>query len=243
MQYKATVAKFIQDGLSSHPATTAIDGISFVYNRGKMFGGHREIGKRRYPHVYRTAKTAEAITALVIDIDEGDKVDRVVVELKKRDLMSVVYTSYSHTTKAGPDDERFRGVVFLSEPFELPVEDADRRQAVNRWKRLYVGFCESIGITTFDRTGMDLARIQRPPRRPSEDAEYKHFIIAGTGLNVADVVEGDPSQYGRKEVAERKHQSSVPSDSNGPAILSDGFDVQAWFKDVGKACFSVTFST
>lgn len=236
VQYTGAVGQFIRDGLSEHPATSAIDGVSFVYNRGKLFGGHRTVGKKSFPRAYRTATTAEAITALVIDVDEGDTVDRVVAELEKRDLMSVVYTSYSHTTKGGPGEDRFRIVVFLSEPYELPAEGDDRREAVNRWKRIYTGFCEGIGVTTFDSTGMDLARIQRPPRRPSEDAAFKHFIIAGTGLNVANVKEGDPKKYGRKEVAQRSHLSAVPSDDGGPAVLSDGFDVRAWFNDLGGYC-------
>lgn len=234
--YRASIGDFIAHGLSEHPVKKEIDGLSFVYNRGKKFPGTRELGGVHYPLAYRTASTAEAITALVIDVDEGDTVDRVVETLKPMGNLSVVFTSHSHTTKAAPGEDRFRIVVFLKEPYELPAEGDERREALNVWKRKYVGFCESIGVTTFDRTGMDLSRLQRPPRRPSEDAEFKHFIIAGTGLDMDTVEDGDPKKYGKKEVARRSGSLAAVEDDGGDAILSDGFDVRGWFNDLGYAC-------
>jgi len=236
IKYKSSVGTFIKHGLSEHPVTKEIDGLSFVYNRGREFPGTRELGGQRFPLAYRTANTTEAITALVIDVDEGDTVDRVVETLKPLGVLAVVFTSYSHTTKAAPGEDRFRIVVFLSEPFELPAEGDDRRDALNLWKRKYVGFCESIGVTTFDRTGMDLSRLQRPPRRPSEDAEFKHCIIAGTGLDLDTVENGAPKKYGKKEVRTRSGLLAPVVDGGGDAILSDGFDVRAWFNDIGYAC-------
>ncbi|WP_216647067.1 primase-helicase family protein [Roseovarius sp. THAF27] len=236
IKYKARLGNFIEHGLSEHPVKKEIDGLSFVYNRAKEFPGTCEIGGIRYPLAYRTANTAEAITALVIDADEGDTLDRVIAALKPLGVLCVGFTSYSHTTKAGPGEDRFRIVVFLKEAFELPESGEERRQALNVWKRKYVGFCESIGVTTFDRTGMDLSRLQRPPRRPSEDAEFKHYIIAGTGLDLDTVEDGDPTKYGKKEVARRSGGLAPVEDEGGDAILSDGFDVRAWFNDVGSAC-------
>jgi len=236
IKYKSSVGTFIKHGLSEHPVTKEIDGLSFVYNRGREFPGTRELGGQRFPLAYRTANTAEAITALVIDVDEGDTVDRVIETLKPLGVLAVVFTSYSHTTKAGPGEDRFRIVVFLNEPFELPADGDERRGALNSWKRKYVGFCESIGVTTFDRTGMDLSRLQRPPRRPSEDAEYKHYIIAGVGLDLETVEDGDPKKYGKKEVARRSGALAAVEGGSGDAILSDGFDVRSWFNDLGSAC-------
>ncbi|SFQ56578.1 hypothetical protein SAMN05421853_110100 [Roseivivax halotolerans] len=236
IRYKSSVSDFIACGLVEHPVSKRIDGLSFVYNRGREFPGTRELGGQRFPLAYRTANSAEAITALVIDLDEGETVERVVEALKPLDVLSVVFTSYSHTTKAAPGEDRFRIVVFLKEPYELPAEGDERRKALNVWKRKYVGFCESIGVTTFDRTGMDLSRLQRPPRRPAEDAEFKHFIIAGTGLDLDSVADGDPRKYGRKEVARRSGSLSAVEDKGGEAILCDGFDVRAWFNDLGYAC-------
>lgn len=236
IKYTSSIADFVVHGLAEHPVTKEIDGLSFVYNRGKEFPGTRELGGRRFPLAYRTANTAQAITALVIDVDEGDTVDRVIEALKPLGVLSVVFTSYSHTTKAGPGEDRFRIVVFLKEPYELPAEGDERRAALNHWKRKYVGFCETIGVTTFDRTGMDLSRLQRPPRRPSEDAEFKHYIIAGTGLDLDTVEDGDPKKYSKKEVARRSGTLAAVEDDGADAILSDGFDVRGWFNDLGYAC-------
>lgn len=236
VKYSDQIGTFIAHGLAEHPVKKEIDGLSFVYNRGKEFPGTRELGGQRFPLAYRTANTAEAITALVIDVDEGDTVDRVVEALKPLGVLAVVFTSYSHTTKAGPGEDRFRIVVFLNEPYELPADGEERREALNAWKRKYVGFCESIGVTTFDRTGMDLSRLQRPPRRPSEDAEFKHYIIAGVGLDLETVEDGDPKKYGKKEVRARSRTLAAVEDDGGDAILSDGFDVRAWFNDQGSAC-------
>ena len=236
VRYNNTVGGFIYEGLSSHPVDDKIDGVSFVYNRGKLFGGTATMGERGYDLAYRTANTAEAITALVIDVDEGDTVERVIGELADQGLLCVVFTSYSHTTKGIAGSDRFRIVVLMDKPYELPMDGDERRQALNLWKRKYVGFCESIGVTTFDTTGMEVARIQRPPRRP-KDAEFKHYIIAGVGLDLANVAEGDPSKYGAKEVVRRSGcVSAASNDNEGDAILHDGFNGRDWHNDIGRYC-------
>lgn len=73
------------------------------------------------------------------------------------------------------------------------------------------------------------------PRRTSEDAEYKHYVVAGRALSIEEMpLDPDLKLTGRTPSREGMIDRATTG-STAPAVLSDGFDVREWFSDCGAA--------
>ncbi|QFT64578.1 primase-helicase family protein [Roseivivax sp. THAF30] len=233
---ESTVRELLDGLLGSHPVRRNKHGRTIVYSDAQMTGKT----VNGLPYAYRLKKHITAISAVTIDVDGSDKATAVRDRLIALGQFSVIYTTHSHAAKRTVAGDRFRVVVFLETPYVLPMEDAARRQAVREWENRYAGFAELLGLSEIDASGMRLQQIMHPPGRPSEDAEFLHFIIAGRALRWEDMPMGDASKYKKPGPSFTGTRTAAKADS-APAILSDGFDLRAWFDEAGETFLLTSF--
>lgn len=170
----STVGELLDEVLAVHPVEAEKHGRSTVFSDSTLSGKISTNNGHNKKFAYRLKAKITAISAVTIDIDGTDKVEKIRDNLISLDLFSVNYTTHSHAAKSTPDGDRFRIVVFLEEPFPFPDEsDQNRRVKVAEWEARYTGFAEALGLTDIDAAGMRLCQIMHPPRRPSLDSEYK----------------------------------------------------------------------
>ena len=230
-----TVGGMIQNYLSWHPVTGEKDGRAVVYAQGAN-GLRQTVSGIAIQHGYRVQDKIKAITAFAADVDGTDKARRVADRIHDLGYMGLVYTTYSQHAKRTADGDRFRVIIFLDEPFTLPVDAPEaRRKAVAEWQSRYAGMCELLRLEEIDGTGLNLHQMQYTPRRASADADYEHYIIAGRALRIEDMPLGDASKYRKKGPARGAGKTLSPKDHDGnQRRLSDGFDVAEWYFDVGR---------
>lgn len=226
-----TVAQLLQKVLGQHPNAIEKDGLALTFADAANGGKHTDHKGKSVQYGQRLKSKITAVTALAIDVDGTSKIGPVKDRLAELGLFSVVYTTFSHAAKKTVDGDRFRVIVFLDAPFILPANLEERRAAVSEWESRYVGFCELLGLADIDASALSPNQMMYAPRCP-KGAEFEHYIIAGAALNVADMPRGDASAY-KKAAPLNTGQGSTKA-GDGPAVLSDGFDVRDWFNDGGK---------
>jgi len=128
--------------------------------------------------------------------------------------------------------QRFRVILFLSEPFEF---DAPGR--VREWKERYCDVGGWLGIS-FDTSCQDPSRLFYPPRiaRDADEGAYQRFFIAGTGLDLDSVprVASAPRTAPKaKTVALRTSSDArLVDDVAGPEFKTKG--LKAWLAKHGR---------
>ncbi len=171
------------------------------------------------------------VFAVAIDVDGGGTVEQVIARIREMGTFAVVYTTHSHTTKGGVGSDRFRVILLLSEPFEFGEGDSRTARAAE-WEARYVGLCNALvpGGGEWDFTASRPSQLMYAPARPL-GAAFKHYIVAGGGLDLATVPMGDATPY-RKRAPSGSARGA--SHDGGAAVLSDGFDLLAWHADHGE---------
>lgn len=214
--------------LTTHKVQKRKEGSAAFFNETELTG--KTDGDLVY--CFRNNKHTKSVTAFALDIDGTDTIERVKQRIIELGLLAIIYTTHSHAAKAGPGADYFRVIIPLQEPFE--VGEHGTENAAREWAARYVGFCEKLGCQEVDRSAAKFVQMMYLPRRPTKDAPFQHYIIAGRALAIEDMPSALPEERfgGRAPLA----RSIEPSERRGgkPVVLADGFDVSAWFNDVGR---------
>ncbi|MGV8953250.1 MAG: DUF927 domain-containing protein, partial [Cypionkella sp.] len=218
--------------LSIHPEKRDKGGDALFFAESPLTGKRSAEG---VPFSFKLKSKIQRVFALALDVDGGTTVEAVIARLRAAGLFAVIYTTHSHTAKGKPGSDRFRVILPLSEPFELGDRDADPvawEARYTDWLGLYFAVCEElVADGDFDASASLPSQLMYAPARP-KGAEYKHYILAGLGLDLSAIT---PVDY-------RKYRKAGPSGiardgeayDGAPAILSDGFDLMAWHSDHGE---------
>lgn len=220
--------------LSQHPVQKDKEGLALFYYDTEQTGNIRVENGRRKVFMHRTKNATYSVTAFVIDIDGTDTVDRVRDKLFALGLFAVIYTTHSHARKSTPDGDYFRVIIPLERPFKVSEHGGTVRKASDAWLSKYIGFCEVLGIKNPDASAAKFAQMMYTPRRPSEDAEYRHYLIAGRALKLDDMPSADVSHIKKGSGRIGRARQGGGSINGSPAFLQNGFDLKAWHKDWGE---------
>lgn len=229
-----TWAKLV-DMLSHHPESKDKGG-------NALFFAESELTQKRRNGVdfcFKLKARIKTVFAAAIDVDGGCAVEEVVDRVRALGLFAVIYTTHSHTTKGGEGSDRFRVILPLSVPFDMGAGEA-RKGRYDLWEAAYVGLCNALVPEGggWDFTASRPSQLMYAPARP-KGAAFKHFIIAGTGLDLSTVEPGDASPYHKRGPSGIARGGVAASDA--PAVLSDGFDLLAWHGDHGAYFLLSTF--
>jgi hypothetical protein len=131
----------------------------------------------------RFLENVGSMSVLAYDVDAGQEPQKVIDELKRRDLAFVAYSSFNDT----PDHRKTRFAIKLNKPFEI---GDDLRQAKLTWRRLYYGIGTDLGIE-YDKACSDLTRVFFTARYPdTADPDTRLFEWShGTGLELSNWIE------------------------------------------------------
>ncbi|SFG69364.1 hypothetical protein SAMN04488020_103210 [Palleronia marisminoris] len=217
--------------LIDHPEQPDKGGNAICFSEGQLA---RTINRER--QLFKVEKKMIRILALTADIDGGCRAEEVIQTIRARGIFAVVYTTHSHTVKGGPGSDRFRIIMPLAEPFELGKREDDPKAwdyRLAQWKAHYFGFLETIIPEggEIDSRGAMPSQMMYAPARPS-GAAYKHYILAGRGLSIDDMPEGDPAKYRKAGPSGGPRQGAASKVTKSP-FLSDGFNLLAWHSDYG----------
>ena len=168
-QVKAPLRKCLEE-LTSHPVSEKKEGKAIFFNEteltGKPFRPNGRDGKSE-PYAHRSKRHVTSVTALALDIDGTDKIERVTQRLVELGLFGIAYTTDSHSEKASPDGDYFRVIIPLEKPFRVSEHGGNVNVAAKRWEAKYLGFCEQVlGCTDVDASGAKFAQMMHTPRRP-----------------------------------------------------------------------------
>lgn len=220
------------NALSHHPERADKGGDAIFFAESPLTGKRNANG---VVQTYKLKKKIQRVFALAIDVDGGTTVEAVITRLRAAGFFAVIYTTHSHTSKGKPGSDRFRVILPLSEPFELGDRDTDPaawEACYADWLGRYFAVCEVFaGDGDFDASASLPSQLMYAPARP-KGAEYKHYILAGLGLDLSAITPVDYRKY-RKAGPSGVAGDGEPHDG-APAILSDGFDLMAWHGDHGE---------
>lgn len=242
LKQDGTVEQLLNTTLTKHPSFAEKDGEAFVYATSKLGAKITDADGKTIQRTYRVADMVKSINAIAIDVDGTDKVERIKDRVEELGLFAVIYTTHSYVEKWSEDGERFRVILFLDQPFAIPVPDKgtetrearkQRRDAVYAYQARYAGVCELLGLIDVDSSALNVHQMMFTPRRPSEDSAFKHYVIAGKALDLGTVTPGDPTKY-RKGGEYTGSGGTTAKAVDGPAVLSDGFDLREWWDDGGS---------
>ncbi len=223
------------DTLTQHPIQKTKEGSAFFPNETELTGRAITTNGDKQLYTHRAKAKAKSVTAFVIDIDGTDHIDSVRDRLIKLGLFGILYTTHSHANKASPDGDYFRVIIPMDRPFLVSEFGGSVAQASKEWLARYAGFAKLLGIQELDFSAAKFVQMMYLPRRASADVEYKHYVVAGRALTIAEMpIEGNLPKFKPHDQAELA-KGRVATGSGTPAVLSDGFDVREWFTDCGAA--------
>lgn len=244
---KGSLREILDSILTRHPVEKEKHGSALSYGVSKGRRKHTGAGGNEKRFAPRLKDEIEAIYSFAVDVDGSEKAMAVRDRLTAAGYLVVLYTTHSHAAKKTEKGDRFRVVIFFKEPFVFPHPSANMRKlpkdqqqarvdAIKLYEAIYTGIAEEIvGLDDFDGSGMKLNQIQHPPRRPADADEWFHYVIAGELLDWKDAPQGDASKYRKSEPRVSGNHADLTGRKTGePAILSDGFDVRAWWEDYGE---------
>jgi hypothetical protein len=230
-QTVGTVADLVRL-LSIHPEKRDKGGDALFFAESPLTGESSDKGT---PFSFKLKSKIQRVFALAIDVDGGTTVETVIARLRAAGFFAVIYTTHSHTAKGKPGSDRFRVILPLSEPFELGDRDADPAAWEARyadWMGRYFAVCEIFaGDGDFDASASLPSQLMYAPSRP-KGAEYKHYILAGLGLDLSAITPVDYRKY--RKAGPTGIARDGEAHDGAPAILSDGFDLMAWHGDHGE---------
>jgi ElaB/YqjD/DUF883 family membrane-anchored ribosome-binding protein len=226
-EQRLTWQDLLNDLLTLHPIHAQKEGSTVFFYETELTGQSALLNGTSTRYMYRSKAHVKSVTAYVLDVDGTDHIDRVRDRLEEMGLFAVLYTTHSHSTLATKDGDRFRVIIPLERPFTVAENGGTTNAAAKKWKSQYIGFAKELGIKDADPTAANFAQAMFLPRRPSEEASFKHYIIAGRALRIDEM----PCSNAGLDI--RTLDASNQAHEGSSAILSDGFDVHAWFNDYG----------
>lgn len=198
-----------------------------------FFADSELTGKRRngVEFFYKLKDKIQTVYAVAIDVDGGCTVEAVMERVKAKGVFAVIYTTHSHTSKGGPGSDRFRVILPLAEPFDMGAGN-DRKDREEEWEARYVGLCTDLipDGGQWDFSAARPSQLMYAPARP-KGAAFKHYVIAGHGLDLSTVPAGDTSPFRKRGPSGSARGAAHDGE---PAFLSDGFDLMAWHADHGE---------
>lgn len=222
-----TWAGVIANFLTHHPERPDKGG------NATFFAESDQTGKRRngVDYCYKLKDRIRRVFAVAIDVDGGCTVEAVMERVKAKGVFAVIYTTHSHTSKGGPGSDRFRVILPLAEPFDMGAGD-DRKDRAEEWEARYVGLCTDLipDGGQWDFSAARPSQLMYAPARP-KGAAFKHYVIAGHGLDLSNVPAGDTSPFRKRGPSGSARGAAHDGE---PAFLSDGFDLMAWHADHGE---------
>lgn len=213
--------------LSTHPESADKGGHAMFFaesaTTGKTVNGAKLCQKLK--------ASIRRVFAIAIDVDGGCTVEQVIARIRAMGIFAVIYTTHSHTTKGGGGSDRFRVIILLTEPFDLGT-GVERGAREAEWVGRYVGLCDTIVPPggDWDFTASRPSQLMYAPARP-KGAAFKHYIVAGGGLDLSTVPMGDATPYRKRAPSGGARGAGY---DGAPAVLSDGFDLLAWHADHGE---------
>lgn len=226
-----SVKVLIEQILSHQPLSNKKDGRAAIYALGPNTSKKTSSGVVTQ-YASKLKADIECITAVVGDVDGTDTIERFKSRVQKLGYFCVIYTTYSHAKKKSESGDYFRFIIFLSQPFMLPADKEQRKAAFADWEVRYAGMCELLGIDDLDAASLRPNQMMYTPRRPSDNAEYKSYVIAGRALTINEMPIGDASKY-KKSAPSGAGRITVSEVELSGHLLSDGFNVHEWHSDVG----------
>ena len=223
------------NGFARHPVQTAKEGSAVFFYDTALTGKKHSSSGETSVFAYRGKQHVNAVTAVAIDVDGTDTVDRVKERVIELGIFAIIYTTHSHYKKKTHGGDYFRVIIPLARSFRVADFGGDIACAARAWAAKYSGFVELLGINEVDKSAARFGQMMYLPRRRSADADYRHYVIAGRALKLEEMPETDVAQRvrsGKKSDGARQRDGAT---SRSNAILRDGFDVYAWFKDHGAA--------
>lgn len=213
--------------LTKHPESAEKGGDATFFGESTLTG--KTVNGVKLCH--KLKDSIRRVFAIAIDVDGGCTVEQVIARIRELGLFAVIYTTHSHTTKGGPGSDRFRVIILLTEPFDMGT-GADRDARAAEWVGRYVGLCEMLVPEggNWDFTASRPYQLMYAPARP-KGAAFKHYIIAGGGLDLSTLPMGDATPYRKRSPSGAARGATYDGEA---AILSDGFDLLAWHADHGK---------
>jgi len=201
MRIDGSIKGILDHKLTHHPEVVEKDGEGIVFGTSKLATRVRTRGGvtiTQYTH--RSKSKMKSVTAIAIDVDGTAKISAVRDRLVELGWCAVLYTTHSHAAKKTQFGDRFRIIIFLATPHPLPMSDdsmdeatqvAERSAVIDDYERRYAGVVTELGLTEVDYAGLSPNQMMYTPRRPSRDAEFEHYFIAGAALHLEDVPLGD----------------------------------------------------
>lgn len=220
-RHAMTWAAAIDGLLTRHPERGDKGGNAFFFAESDQTRTRRN----GVDYCYKLKDRIRRVFAVAIDVDGGCTVEAVIERILTKGIFAVIYTTHSHTTKGGDGSDRFRIVLPLAKPFDLDAGG-------DEWEALYVGLCAALIPEggEWDFSASRPSQLMYAPARPS-GAAFKHYVIAGVGVDLSTVKKGDASPY-RKRAPSGSARGAAHDGE--PAFLSDGFDLMAWHSDHGE---------
>lgn len=234
-QITSTWEQAIDGFLSLHPEQADKGGDGFFFAESELTGEIKSaFGKPGVPFCYKTKGKIRAMYAVMIDVDGGCTAEAVVENLRKAGIAAVIYTTHSNSAKGGPGSDRFRVIVLLDKPFAMRPGGNPARPDWGpdypEWQALYAGVCDLIipAGANVDSTGFTPTQLMYTPARPV-GAGYKHYVVAGRGLDLSTVTHGDPKKYEAPTTRATGGTGGGGGYSGEPAFLADRFNLNSWF--------------
>lgn len=216
--------------LTNHPCRSRKEGPAVFFNETELTG--ETDGDLIF--CYRTKRHTRSVTAFALDIDGTDSIERVRQRIIDLGLFAVLYTTYSHAEKASADGDYFRVILPLRQPFCVSDHGTNMDEAARVWTAKYLGFCDVLGCSDVDRSAAKFVQMMYLPRRSAEAAPFRHDLLAGRALELDDMpAKPDERGFARSARTMGQHAAKVPEPVKH-VRLSDGFDVRAWFNDIGR---------
>ncbi|MEM6384655.1 MAG: primase-helicase family protein [Pseudomonadota bacterium] len=223
------------EALTQHPVQSTKEGSAFFPNETELTGRAITVNGEKQLYTHRAKAKAKSVTAFVIDIDGTDHIDRVRDRLIELGLFGILYTTHSHAKKVSPNGDYFRVIVPMDRPFLVSEFGGTVQQASKNWTARYAGFAKHLGIEELDLSAAKFVQMMYLPRRATENAQFKHYVVAGRALTIPEMpIAHDLPEFKHRGFREQV-SGRVAAATSQRAILADGFDVREWFNDCGSA--------
>ena len=245
MQIKGSFAEAL-DLLTQHPVRTKKEGSAFFFNQTELTGRMSTESGVELPCAYRGKAYAESVTAFAIDVDGTDHIRRVREKLRELGIFGILYTTHSHAQKRSDRGDYFRVIIPLESPFDVAAHGASVKVASTKWMAHYEAFANKLEIEELDLSAAKFVQMMYLPRRPSANAPYEHYVVAGRALTLDDMhytrdlsCNGSTSNDSSRQRGRMSQSTKRRVDRPAIAVmrrhkLSDGFDVERFLHDHGN---------
>lgn len=125
--------------------------------------------------------------------------------------------------------DKTRVILPMVKPFIIAEAGYTHAEAVQVWKRTYVGIGKALGLD-FDLACVDVTRLHYYPSHPADAAEFKIERLTGNLI--------DHEKFALADLADthQRHRETSPTGTliDDDTVIVEGFDVGAWFFHQGR---------